>query len=382
MDSEGSIREANRFRNEQDYLSRRVELVSYPTMLYVELTQNCNLACKMCRASDGYDPSRDMDGHLFDRILNELFAYATMVDLRGWGESTILPNFKSRLKATLETGVRARLISNGLAFDEELWNLFFERDGVVGISLDAPDAELFRQLGRGDLDRVVKNLRCGVGVSRRLGSGLLYLKVVVNSFTIGTLPDVIRLAADIGIAKVTVNPIKCPEHQLAHLTHSRDSIPAILDRAIEVAKTLGVKVQLGSALDQSLAVEYGLPTICSNPWSHALIDYAGRVGFCDHLINHPEYTFGSLVTEPFRNIWNGPAFRDLRAQHIAAEVRRGVDDRFVKCNWCYKNRYLESEHSPFEGIHIREVSTETGMPLYDLGHAPEPATWAGGRCSS
>jgi radical SAM protein with 4Fe4S-binding SPASM domain len=249
---------------------------------------------------------------------------------------------------------------------ENLWEMFFEGDNVIGVSFDSASPEVFSKLGRGDFNRVVRNLRQGAAIRAKHGRGSIYLNVVVNSFTIHELPSIVRLAADVGLTKVVVNPIKIPRNQVTHLNHVVNRIPNILDDVCVTSATLGVKVQLGAALDETLVVDYGLPTTCSNPWSHALIDYQGRVGFCDHLINHPEFTFGSLKELSFDSIWNGSDFQRLRVEHIHAEKQRSLSNAFWKCSWCYRNRYLDSEPSPIEAGGSREVSTSTGSPLYQI----------------
>jgi MoaA/NifB/PqqE/SkfB family radical SAM enzyme len=361
-----NLRTLNLKQNERDYTERRLALSSRPTYVLVELTQNCNLACKMCRAAQGYNPDLDMSEELFELVAKELFPYASMVDLRGWGESTILKSFPGRLTRTINSGARVRLVTNGMAMTERLWELFFQRDNVIGISFDSSTPEMFSELGRGDFHRVVRNLRKGVDIRNRNGHGSIYLLTVLNSYTLAELPDILRLAADIKLDKVVINPIKCPPSHKAHLSHAVDKIPGVLNEAQQVALTLGIKLQLGSALETAVAVSYGLPSTCSNPWSHALIDYQGRVGFCDHLINNPQVTLGSLKESTFDNIWNGEKFQQLRAEHVAAQEKRELSTKFRKCTWCYSNRYGETDLLPIGAVDVREVSTSTGLPLYQL----------------
>jgi len=68
----------------------KVRVPDYPKALYIELTNRCNLKCKMCR-SEG-TAGHDMGRELFLYIVNTLFPHAAFVDFRGCGESTILPD--------------------------------------------------------------------------------------------------------------------------------------------------------------------------------------------------------------------------------------------------------------------------------------------------
>src|SRR5689334_5871779 len=98
-------RRENASVNADEYHERRLLLRSLPTIVYVELTQNCNLHCVMCRVPRRYDPSKDMAADIFDAVARQLMPTATVVDLRGWGESTILKHFEASLERVTGTGV-------------------------------------------------------------------------------------------------------------------------------------------------------------------------------------------------------------------------------------------------------------------------------------
>jgi len=370
-----TLREVNARRNLSDYAERHVVCSGMPSMIYVELTQNCNQACRMCRAGGLYDPSLDMRPELFQQLATELFQYAQVVDLRGWGESTILVGFRDRLRTALESGARVRLVTNGSAMTDELWEMLFGSDSIVAVSLDTASPELYAELGRGNLDRVVRNLRTGVAIRRRSGRGLLYLNVVVSSLTLSGVPNIVGLAADIGLTKIVLNPIRGERNRAIHLCHRRQEIPAVLDEVARLSLNLGVKVHMAAALDESLAISSALFSVCSNPWTHVFVDCQGGVSYCDHLVRHPELVVGRLSESPFAGIWNGPGFKRIRAQHVAAEKKRALAGDLSVCDWCYRNRYLEADCSvaaPVNGCD-REVSTETG-PLYRIS----AAAWPGG----
>ncbi len=361
-----SERERNAALNHQEYLSRALTLESYPTMVFVELTENCNLSCHMCRSSKGYDRALDMSPALFDTIATSLFPRATLIGLNGWGESTILRDFPERLRRAVESGAEVRLVTNAHAMTPALWRLFFQGDNVVVVSFDSADPEMFAKLGRGNFSLVKRNLEQGVKIRDEVGRGLIYLNMVVNSYTLVTLPNVIRFAADLGLNKVVVNPIKVVTSHPSHLGYSVDHIPVVLDESAALATSLGVTLQLGGALDESLAVPEALPDTCENPWSNVLIEHTGRVTFCHHLLHTPaEYGMGSLAQSSFDDVWNGAPFQELRRLHVDAERSRGLPSRFQKCTWCYHNRYSDAEF-PTEALNGREVSTLSGKKLYRL----------------
>lgn len=77
---------------------------------------------------------------------------------------------------------------------------------------------------------------------------------------------------------------------------------------------------------------------------YCLVNHGGRIGFCDHLIGEGtnRYLLGDLREATFEETWNGPAYQELRRQHV--RWAEGLDERFEECNWCYRNRYVDFEH--------------------------------------
>jgi radical SAM protein with 4Fe4S-binding SPASM domain len=366
-----ALREENAVLNHQEFLARQLTLASYPTMVFLELTQNCNLSCLMCRSSRGYDTSLDLAESVFDRVATTLFPYASLIGLNGWGESTILKNFPRRLRTAIDSGARIRMVTNAHAMTAPLWEMFFEGDNILVISIDSADAATFKRLGRGDLPRVKRNIGIGVATRERLGRGHIHFNTVLNSYTVHTLPDVLHMAADLGVDHVLVNPIRTSPDLPSDLHRKTAVIPEILDRSAALAEELGVVLQLGAALDPSLAAEWGLPATCENPWSNVMVEYDGQLSFCHHLLNSPGYETGSLAERSFEEIWNGPVLQEIRRLHIEAEQTRHLPERYSKCTWCYSNRY--SDNGGLDSTETdREVSTRTSATLYQRG--PSDAT--------
>jgi hypothetical protein len=51
---------------------------------------------------------------------------------------------------------------------------------------------------------------------------------------------------------------------------------------------------------------------------------------------------GDLRKNSFHEIWNGPSWQQLRAEHLG--LRRGEAPLFAECAWCYRNRHIDFEH--------------------------------------
>jgi MoaA/NifB/PqqE/SkfB family radical SAM enzyme len=344
-------RVANRELNLREFEQRETFLHSLPRVLFLELTENCNLSCPMCRSAGKFDRSRNMSRELFDRVAEELFPTAEIVDLRGWGESTILKDFPRFVDQTLDYGCRIRLVSNLTAFNEPTWRKLVRSGALLSVSFDAGEQETFGKVRRGaDMRAVLRHLDVLVDEAHAsgVGTGNIHLNVVVQPASLDELTTIATYAARLGIS-MHLNPIILEEgHPDRLMYHRPDVVRALADLA-EVAEQNAVDVQLNAALDEVWADDAMADKTCTHPWMYLYVNYRGAVGFCDHLIGSPaaHHLIGDLNTSPsVRQVWNNDDYRSLRAQHGAG--REHIDPKFDECRWCYRNRYADFDHESYQ----------------------------------
>ncbi len=316
-----------------------------PRFVLVELTRFCNLSCGMCREKGSVSKSETMSAATFDRIEVEILPFADVVDLRGWGESLLLPEFPNRLERTVQIGARTRIVTN----------LSFRRDGVlallassgtyVGISLDAADPLILATLRRGaNANLIRRNMNLlGEQYAKRGISDRLTVYATVQKQGIGDLTNLVEIVAAAKIADLRLAPVTGCEHMPIAIGECADALQVALAETSRRAEQLGVRVSATARLpgDNSLP---GMPSPCLHPWTHCYVAWDGRIGFCDHLIGPAgdAYILGSLADRPFHEIWNGSDWRALREEHL--KEKRANAPHFTECDWCYRNRHLDSEN--------------------------------------
>ncbi|MFI5572427.1 radical SAM protein [Streptomyces sp. NPDC051740] len=337
-------RRDNQALNLEEYQQGAVKLRSRPLALFVELTENCNLKCPMCRFGEKYDPALNMDEQMFDRLADELFPYAHLVDVRGWGESTMLSGFGDMVLRALEHRVRVRVVTNGQINRPAVWDAMMRGQGIVTVSCDAASPALFKKLrGGGTLERLEATCRALVEARDRyqVPRDHVNFNVVSSMDNLDELADIVRLASRLDIPLVVIHPLVAPADDPSHLRQDLGRTREAYAEAAQAGRELGVVVQLGAAPDPSLALpEMVRKPACMHPWSYAYIRYNGDVGFCDHLIGNGEYTLGSLRENTFDEIWNGEAWQSLRQAHVQGEI----PDAFAPCRYTYAQRYIDFEH--------------------------------------
>lgn len=350
---------ANQQLNLDEYWDGAVRLHSRPLALFVELTQNCNLRCPMCRYGDKYRADWNMSEELYDRIAEELFPTALLVDMRGWGESTMLPHFAQFVAKATAHRVQLRLVTNGQSNRREAWDLMMRAHGMVTISCDAADPELYAKLREGGtIGRLERTVATIVAARDRYGAPRdnVHFNVVVSRDNLHDLVNIVALAGRLDVPRIVLNPLVTSFSDTSHLRYDLDATTAAYAAAAAAGRERGVTVQLGAAPDPSLAVpELVRQPPCIHPWSYAYVRYNGGVGFCDHMIGSDRFAIGSLADGSFEDIWNSEDWVELRRAHIANRI----PDRFSPCRYSYAQRYTEFEHLVHEDRAAGIVSTET-----------------------
>ena len=336
-----SVRETNRRLARVEYGEGRSILQSKPRALFIELTRHCNLACPMCRYPGEVPPTQRMSASLFARIESELFATADLIDLRGWGESLILPEFPDRATRAAKYGAELRIVTNLSFRRDAVLDLLGDLGCYIGVSIDSADPEVLSFLRGGaklsvieaNLSRVTARYRAQGLLSR------LNLYVTCQRPALPTLERIIDLANRHGIEDVRLAPVGT-SLQFLSLTSARPELDDALERLRQRAATTKIRVSFTAS-----PIEGMLPNentaACIHPWMWCYVTYDGRLGFCDHLIAADQYTLGSLETNSFDDIWNGPAWVALRQEHVCE--RRGTAANFHECAWCYRNRHVDCE---------------------------------------
>jgi MoaA/NifB/PqqE/SkfB family radical SAM enzyme len=71
--------------------------VNCPEKIYLDVTEDCNLHCQMCRESARME-GKTMLMELFIRMVDETAPYCKSYSLFNWGELLVLPNWRDYLR--------------------------------------------------------------------------------------------------------------------------------------------------------------------------------------------------------------------------------------------------------------------------------------------
>ena len=181
-------------------------LQSYPRRLVFELTNACNLNCVMCgrNAADFKPTVFDMD--VF-RSFEPLMDIVEEVTLMGWGEPTIHPHFNEMLEIINKHSARKYFCSNGMNLKNIKDAIFNYNVDVFAVSLDGATDETNSRIRRGSkIEQITEDLKDIVKIKKERGLKYPWINFVFCAMqsNIKELPDLVRLAAEIGIEEVKV----------------------------------------------------------------------------------------------------------------------------------------------------------------------------------
>jgi radical SAM protein with 4Fe4S-binding SPASM domain len=308
----------------------------------IDTTRRCNLKCIHCKVSpennEGNYQAIDMPLEVFGRLVPMLRAYHPQVQLSGHGETLLHRSFMHMLEQAVSAGCEVTFQTNGVLLTprkiEEIIRL-----GVTSItfSLDAASAELYQKIRRGaNFEKVVGNIGAVAEIRDRLKRPvLLGMEFVVMRMNMHELPDLVRLAARLGVAHLQVAHLD--EYNLTRgqaVTRDPSILPWI-ESAEKEARAHGIGLRLPSNLPRSgggaadglpphrEGPPAGLRKACTEPWDSLMVRPNGEVLPCC-IIHEP---YGNLARQSFEEIWSNNKYRKLRSALLS-------DRPFEQCKSC------------------------------------------------
>lgn len=357
-----------------------------PFKIIVEMTQNCNFRCIMCPQSweprfQKHHPEYNMSMETFINVANQLFPKAVFVDLRGFGETTILPHW-SEVVDYLECFplVEWHLVTNlGLPRDQT-WDKMIKLGFQLGASIDGASKEVFEAVRtRSNFERIVHNLGVVSDAITRYDSGWLYFISTIQKKNVHELRALVELARKFDVPEVQFKIVQDGEKHDEGIRHLDPAlISGYAAQAIDAGIDLGVRVTFNDwiftrgldtarvqraarvnvlpamalssiprIVDQNYWEVVGMDAVwknirestavserqkCFKPYSFTYVNYDAEVGTCNHMMYPGMLVMGDLKTQSWEQVWNSDKYVDFRKQLITA---RPEDKR---CQWCFKHR--------------------------------------------
>jgi MoaA/NifB/PqqE/SkfB family radical SAM enzyme len=314
-----------------------------PRNLFIEVSNRCNLACRTCvRAFTRYEPERDLTMAEFEAIAAQ-FPQMERAVLHGLGEPLLNRELPAMIRLLKGRGVMVLFNSNGTLLSAQ-WQEQLVGSGLdeFRLSLDTPDRDMYARIrGRPLFDRVIENVQGLVATKRRLGAGTPRISIwaVGSKDNVAQLPDLIRLAARLGVPEVYVQRLTyavdpqerygtaSPERALFGRLSGDEA--ELIERCRAVSAELGIAFHASGATDpaHSLSAAQGVEqrpwAACLRPWTTAYITVNGNALPCCMAhwadTHYARMILGNIWKVDFADIWNDEPYQAWRRALLSGE---------------------------------------------------------------
>jgi radical SAM protein with 4Fe4S-binding SPASM domain len=264
-----------------------------PDIVQIESTNLCNAKCVFCPRDEMHRRQGVMEFDLFAKIVDECAALGiTHVRVHNYGEPFLDRQLVDKVRYAKSKGIaEVGMISNGSLITEEIARGMIEAGlDAINISVDASGKEVFERTRVNlNYDDVIRNIRTLARL--RAESGRTHPKLILSFVRQGNTPDEEAFIREWSAVadKVHVTDL----HNWAGTLHTTSD------------------------------VRYP----CYRLWQTFTVLWDGRVSLCCADFDG-RHVLGDLRTSTIAQVWNSPAYRAVRRQHLeqgGPEICRSCD---------------------------------------------------------
>jgi radical SAM protein with 4Fe4S-binding SPASM domain len=251
------------------------------------------------------------------------------VTLMGWGEPTIHPEFNHFLDWAHANGLRKYFCTNGMRLDRLVDVIFDTETDIIAISLDGANAETNNRIRRGaDFNKVIKNIK--LVTSRRETWPYMNFVFTAMKSNISQLPDIVRLASDIGLQEVKVVYLTAFNEDMADETlyGNNELILNYFQEAKMLADSYGVFLKLPHLQGDDSAKDDFHKT-CYTGWRDFFLGSDGYIRPC---MSSSDKLFHISKYKTFGEIWNSSEYETHRRKVNNPDMSNA-------CKMCYQSSF-------------------------------------------
>ncbi len=313
-----------------------------PRVVFIEVTNRCNLLCETCpHTYFKREPLKSLSLEEFISIAEQFPAMERAL-LHGIGEPLLNKSLPQIIRYLKGRGVEVIINSNGTlltpAWQEELIHSGLDE---YRCSIDGAKDETYARIrGANLLPKLIKGLGGLVRTKERLGAATPRISIwcVATKENLSELPDLVRLAARLGVPEVYVQRLvffaQDPGKQygmaredLAMFGKEDRYEEEVIAACATLSAELGIDFRASGARDplSSFAAarpaDFGPWQACMRPWTTAYVTATGNcLPCCISPFATDDYQsliLGNLFERPFAEIWNDFAYQKFRTDLLS-----------------------------------------------------------------
>ena len=311
-----------------------------PQKLHLDITQDCNLFCKMCR-SERSVCGKTMPIELFKRVVEETAPYVRSYSLFNWGEPLMVKDFCDRVLFVNQhkrSDCIVEISTNGMLLSDEMIDFLYKEKVSIIISVDSADKQGFESIRRGsDFERIMCNARNAA--AKYCNFPIQYAPefyISIQKENQNQILDIVKLAHSLGIHRIGCGLVTSPEK---YAPEQDEKLCRELEQAYLYIKQNGMFIdvlptKVGnyvlSGEKYCDASDFIVSTVCNAPFVSATIEYSGDVYLCCNIGER----VGNVSERSFLELWRSQRYNILRS--VVNEWGR-MPKLCEKCAWFNRN---------------------------------------------
>jgi MoaA/NifB/PqqE/SkfB family radical SAM enzyme len=321
--------------------SRGALATQSPRVVFIEVTNHCNLLCETCpRTFVTYEEPQTLSWEKFVRIV-EQFPDMQRAVLHGIGEPLMNQELARMIEYLKLRNVTVLFNTNATLLNEE-WGRRLIASGLdeMRCSIDGANPKTYARIrGAPLLHKIVQNLRRFSALQAELQATTPRVSIWMTGMreNIAELADLVKLAAHVGVREVYV------QRMVYYLDSSEapgmmdnghalfDDFDANADRCIAeaevVAHEMGVTLRASGATDPRRSLEASTEREprpwagCLRPWTTAYVTANGNSLPCCispfATTDYDSLKLGNLFDRGFVEIWNDERYQSWRKKLLS-----------------------------------------------------------------
>lgn len=308
-----------------------------PYAIDIEPNVRCNLKCEMCQVTTWSRRQPDLEPEALDRILDQ-FPTVVKVKLQGMGEPTMNRSYPELVHRARARGLFVQTTTNGTLLGKERGKVLLD-SGIdqIYVSIDGATAATHEAIRAGSsFERTLENVRTMVQRRGASASPILEAWCVGQRANAPELPDLVRLVADLGLDRLTIQHDLTDWGKEEFRTRAGErNLASDLDHCIERAREVATELGLPFAVHTGNRFDLDRGERCPWPWTSTYVTAEGKISPCCFLADPDTLSLGDLNEKTFEEIWQDDPYRTFRRAHAAGTPPPA-------CQQCYRGRCLSS----------------------------------------
>ena len=317
----GKIRSFFNMTQNEDRLSLMVKPITKmppPETVLIEPSYICNQKCLMCERhykDITYTGTGFLEMRLFEKVL-PILNKNTTVNLSGYGEAFLHPDYLYMLRQVSECGVRKiEAYSNCSTLKAKIAEGLV-RYGMTNLTLSihAATNETNMRIVNRNLDKVLDNLKTLQDIKKREGKDKpeIIMQIVLMKENIDELPAYVEIAGRLGVRYIAGVHMVVQDKSMIEqniLMHPERTKKAY-DAAREIAKKMSITLNVPPLYEQAdHKQEDKKECEIGGIFNYMNVRYNGKVEACDWM-----HEIGDLNESDIFDIWNGKVAQAKRQQ--------------------------------------------------------------------